>query len=150
MSTTAKAQKLSAELADKLKARLNGALTVTQGFDTDQNPFIRVGTDSAGQPTALIKTMPQDWPLAIDVLGLTAPQFTPHKMCFVTEARTQNGGYLTHAQIALILGQTLAFGTKVEWYESTNGDSPDLDDITAAKLIATYEPDQYYPLISSQ
>lgn len=150
MATTYKAQALAKELADRIKARLNGALTLAQGFDTDQNPYISIGAGVAGQPNAIIKVMPVDWPLAQDVLGLTASQYTPHKIAFVTETVATNGSYLTAPQQILLLGQILLMGSKVEWYKSSNGDSPDLDDITAAKLIASFEPDLYYPMISSQ
>jgi hypothetical protein len=150
MATTYKAQAMAKELADRLKARLNASLALVQGFDTDQSPYISIGAGTAASASAMIKVMPVDWPLAQDILGLTANSYTPHKICFVTEARATNGAYLTRAQLILILGQLLLMGSKVEWYESTNGDSPDLDDITAAKLVASFEPDLYYPMISSQ
>lgn len=150
MATTYKAQAMSKELADRLKARLNGALTLVQGFDTDQNPYIEIGAGAAGQPNAIIKVMPVDWPLAQDVLGLTANAYTPHKICVVTEAVNTNGSYLTRAQQLLIFGQVSLMGSRVEHYNSANGDDPDLDDIVPAKLVASFEPDLYYPMISSQ
>lgn len=47
---------------------------------------------------------------------------------------------LTPAQVLSVLGEAVRTGCCVEWYNSASGDSPDLNDITSSKLVATFQP----------
>jgi hypothetical protein len=151
MATSYKAQALASELADKIRSRgFGGSLLVDAA---DLNPYVSIGDGTIGGANALLKVKPVDWPLAKDVLGLDQAVFAPHVIQFVTEADPTAGAGanpLTRGQVLGILGQAMAMGCVVEWYESANGDSPDLDDITPAKLKGTFHPDHYHPLVSAQ
>lgn len=151
MANSKKAQALSREIGDKLKKRLS-ALTFVQSFDTDSNPVWTIGPDTTTTQSAIIKIKPTDWTLAKDALGNAANMYANHTVQLVTEKSvigTGAGDYLTLPTLLALLGEILSLGCKVEWYQDTNGTAPTLADITAAKLIASYDS-LYNPLISSQ
>lgn len=154
MATSAKASKMSAELADRLKIRPGlSALTVRESVDTDGNPLILVGAGSAGGENAVVKTKPVVWSLATDVLGLAANIYTPHVMQVVTEANPTGGSGadpLSAADLLSLIAQCSAMGCIVEWYQSAAGVAPTAAAIITANLKATYYPDARYPLISGQ
>jgi hypothetical protein len=160
MSTTYKAQAISNQLLDWFKARLNGSLVATGAFSsTDQNPYILIsdGTPAAGEANFVVKTMPIAWPLAQDILGLTAIQYTPHVIQLCTEADPTAGAGAdptTRAQLGLVLGQIYQMGTRVEWYETANGTAPTLSALPSeggsATLKMSFDPDFYRPLINGQ
>src|SRR6266566_10098549 len=90
MATTRKALAMADELVSELKQRQT-ALAVALTYDTDGSPLIRLGTGVAsttGAPNAgaLIKVQPISWPLAKDVLGLSAEMFHPHVVKVNVEA----------------------------------------------------------------
>lgn len=149
MSTSAKALSLANDLADELKKRTT--LTVAQSFDTDGSPLIQVGTGSIGAAGGLLKVRPQDWPLAKDVLGLSANIYTPHVIQLVTEANASAGAGAdinTPAQLMVLMAPALLRGCRFEWYNSANGNAPDATDITSGNLKASFES-LYHPLTSN-
>lgn len=151
MSTTAKALALAAELGDELHKRLP-ALTYTTSTDTDGSPLIKFGAATAGAAGFLIKVRPVDWPLAQNVLGTAATIYTPHTCQIVTEANPSAGAGAdinTPAITLAMLAATTKRGTKVEWYNSANGNSVDPSDITSGNLVATWD-DLYFPMMASQ
>jgi hypothetical protein len=152
MSTTYKAGAIAHELADRLKVRPGLAdLTITESMDSDQGPLITLsdGALTTTHESAIVKVEPQSWPLAKDVLGLDALQYTPHVVKLLWEASPQ-GGFTTADRLELV-AQCVAMGCQVKVYESTSGAGVILADIdNAAKLVATYDPDAFRPLISSQ
>lgn len=159
MATTYKAQAIAHQLADWLKARLNGSPAVlVEGFSAaDQNPYILIndGTPVAGEANFVIKIKPIDWPTAQDILGLAALQYTPHVIQLVTEADTTAGAAadpFTRAQLLRVLGQIQQMGTRVEWYETAVGTAPTLALLEAgtAVLKDAFDPDFYRPLVSGQ
>jgi len=149
MATSFKAQSIAHELADRLKAR---GIVLVESFDTDSNPLITIGDGVAGHQNALVKVLPLNWPLAKDVLGNTAFQYTPHVVQLGTE--TDAGGsssVLTIANLMPILQQSGDMGCRVEWYESANGVAPTAAILgDATKLKASYDPDLYHPVINGQ
>lgn len=156
MSTSYKAQAIANELADKLKSRGLSSLGVVQSFDTDSNPLITIGTGVAGTANAVIKVMPQDWPLAQDVLGNAANAFSPHQIKLATEAdyagTTDN---VADADSKAILGplltQIIEMGTQWKWYESASGTAPTAATLNSeSNLKSANDPDHYRPLLSSQ
>jgi len=153
MSTTYKAQALAHELADRLRARGFTALGVVESFDTDQSPLIIIGAGANGGRNAVIKVGPVVWPLAQDILGLTAPQYTPHVLQLVTEANPAGGAGadpLTPADLLGIMGQSVLMGCQTEWYQSASGTAPTAAAIIAGNLKATFAPDVYHAMVSSQ
>lgn len=163
MATTFKALCIANELADRMKVRpaLN-TLGVGQATDTDLNPIITIGVvDLTATPVAattvaaaLVKVEPLAWPLAQDILGNTALQYTPHVIRILKEAGpagTPTGGGLSSSAVLELLAQCAGMGCRVEIYETTSGSGVVLADIDAAtKLVDAYDPSAYYPVISSQ
>lgn len=153
-STSYKAAALSHDLADKLKSRLSGALALVESVDTDGNPLITIGPGGAGNANALIKTLPVSWPLAKDVLGLSALQYTPHVMQLGTEADPTAGAGadpLSAAQLMLIQGEMMQHGTRIEWYQSAAGTAPTASILgDATKLKASFEPEQFHAMVQDQ
>jgi hypothetical protein len=147
-STTYKAQAIAAELADRLKVRSSLAVAVSQ--DTDKNPLIQVGSAlTTGSEACLIKVEAANWPEAQDVLGNAALAFTPHTIRMLQEAAPAGG--LTSADKLQILAQVAAMGTEVKLCESSSGSGvvvADLSDDT--KVVSSYAPDAWRPLISQQ
>lgn len=157
MATTQKALSLALTLQSKLLARL-GSVVHDVSFDSDQNPLILIddGTPAAGESAAVIKIQPEPWPLARDVLGNAAIQYTPHvvKLCTEKDPTGGAGADIMALQTKLsILAECLALGCKTEWYRTTNGTVPSasalatLDD--SAPEAAVY-PDLYNPMTSQQ
>lgn len=149
-TTPSKAIELAHQIADVLKVRQS--LTVTESFDTDGNPLISVGTLTAGSAGATIKIQPVAWPLANDILGNAANIYSPSKIMLGTEARTGNGGWMTHAQLLPLLGEALLHGALLEWYETSSGTAPTVANTVFASgnLIASFYPDIYNPLTNQQ
>lgn len=152
MATSAKAIALARSIASSLGLR-QSALAVVLSFDTDESPLVKLGTGSIGAAGGLIKVKPQDWSLAKDVLGLTAAIYSPHVVQLVTEADPAGGAGAninTPAQLLLLLGEALARGCRVEWYQSANGNAPDAADITSGNLKASWDPSFEHGMIANQ
>jgi hypothetical protein len=151
---TAKAVSIARDIASNLRLRQT-ALAVTESFDTDLLPVITVGTNVAKAPGAQIKVVPQDWPLAKDILGLTALAFGPHKIQIVLEANAEAGDadeddVNSWAVLLPIIGECVLRGCRVEIYNSATADSPDLADITAGNLKASFDPHVQFGMIANQ
>lgn len=154
MANTYKAYELAKQLQWKLAIRI-GTKVKELAFDSDGNPYIMIndGTPATTEANAIVKVAPESWPLAKDSLGNTALAYTPHVVQLVTEAPAAGSGpgvYLTCQLFSDILAECFMLGCKFEWYQSDNTDTPDLDDITAAKLKASIRPDVYNQLTSQQ
>lgn len=159
MATTAKAIEIAQQLLDRLKLRFSGAggttsLTVSAlAFDTDANPYFTIGSGSAGAQNAVIKVIPYTWPLAKDVLGNSAIQYTPHIVQLATELSASAGpGTILSVQSAMsIVGQILGTGCHWDWYQSANGTAPTVSTFaTASNLKGSFELSLEYPLIQLQ
>ncbi len=167
MATTKKAQALAATIADELLTRIPGlaspptgftAASLVQGSDTDGNPYILIGDGTAGHGNVIIKVMPQPWPLALDALGNSAIQYTPHQVEVGWEAVSGAGADpLTTAGKLLVFGCVALRGTKVLTFESATGTAPWAlvsgsysGQLIAANQVSTFSPDPQYPLVSDQ
>jgi hypothetical protein len=153
MATDYKSQAIAHDLASRLGERGLTSLGIVESFDTDGNPLINIGAGSAGGANAVIKCLPVVWPLAQDVLGLSANMYSPHTLQLVTEADPTAGSGadpLSPNQLMMILGQVQQMGTIVEWYQTAAGTPPTAAGITSGNLQSTFYPDQRYPLISGQ
>lgn len=151
---TKKAHVIAADIAAELKLRL-ASLTITESVDTDQSPLVKVGTGASGAKGCLIKVVPQDWPLAKDILGLTANVFAPHKIQLVFEANfagtTDNvADNNSWVEKLAILGVVVLKGTRVEIYESPYGATVGAEDIVAGNLKATFDGSLQYGMLSNQ
>jgi len=149
MSTSYKALALSATLADELRKRLSATLSATlvEGFDTNGNPTIAIGTGSPGAKNAFIRTQPISWPLAKDIVGNTSQVYAPSVIQLATE--TDSGSdILTPVELLAILSAIQLKGAKIEWYQSTNGTAPVVATITGTP-VATFDADLYWNMQAS-
>lgn len=154
MATSYKSQAIAHELANRFANRVGlTALGIVEGFDTDSNPLITIGTGVAGTANFIVKVLPTSWPLAQDVLGLTALQYTPHSIAIVTEADPTGGAGAdptTRSQLLQVIAQSVDMGCHVDWYESASGVAPSAAAIVVGNLKASYDPDLWHPLINGQ
>lgn len=149
MATSFKAQAIAHKLADLYKAR---GYTPTESFDTDNNPLISIGPGTAGNKNAIVKVLPTSWPLANDILGNAALQYTPHTIQIVTEADSAGTGIATATAWQFlfdIMGQATLMGCHVDTYQSANGVAPSTAAITGAPK-SSFDPDLFHALISQQ
>lgn len=155
MATTQKALSMANDIVSELSQR-QSALAVSLSFDTDGSPLIQVGAGTAGSAGGIIKVQPISWPNALDVLGLTAQIFHPHVIKLGLEANYAGtndniADINTAAQLTLLMGIVLTRGTRVEVYQSTNGTAPSATTLAdSTKLVASWEPNAQYPMVSSQ
>lgn len=159
MATSAQAEAIAKDLADKLTSRQpfaagQATLTVTLSYDTDQNPLISIGPGTTLTRSAVIKVMPESWANAKDSLGNTAPQYCPHVIMIAKEANYVGASDnvvdgLKSFDILAIYGASLLYGTKVEVWESANGTPPTASTFgTASNKVADFYPQHYRPLQS--
>lgn len=152
MTVSAKANEIAHTIAQNIKLR-QSALTVAESFDTDGFPLVQVGSGSIGAAGGLIKVLPVDWPLAKDILGLTATNFGPHRVQIVTEADPAGGAGAninTAQQLLNLIADAILSGCQIEWYQSANGNAPDVSDITSGNLKATLTAHPVFGMIASQ
>lgn len=148
---TAKAIALAHEIASLLKQRQ--VLAVTESFDTDGLPLVKVGTGVAGTAGALIKLVPQDWALAKDILGLTGNVYAPTKAQILFEGNNIAGAGAdinTWAQLLPIIGEVLSRGCRTEVYTVANGVAPTAAGIIPGNLRAAFDGLVQYGMIGNQ
>lgn len=150
MASSFKALAIAHELADRLKVRnLGVASAVTESVDSsDSNPTITIGTLASTNRCAYLKVKPVNWSLFTDVLGLAQNIYTPHVVQILIEASPLGG--LTNADKLDLMAQASAMGTVVELYQTNSGGFVIADLGNAAKLVETYYPDAWHPLVSGQ
>lgn len=148
-----KAQALASAIASELALRLKAAgLAVVEDIAADLMPLVKVGPQTAGSKSALIKVLPQDWPTAKDILGLTGQIFGPHRIQIVLESNASAGaGADIHAMDTLlpILAVCVLKGTRLEVYQSANGNAVGVEDIVSGNLKATFDG-QLHGMIGNQ
>lgn len=145
MANSYKAIALRDVLASDLAITLS-ALAKTKGLDASQNPTLLVGTGAAGSQSAFIRIKQLD-SINTDVLGLAQNVFTPHVIQVVLEASTvANCPLMTIDNLAVLMGELLKMGVRLEVYLSANTNAPDVADIVAGNLKATFNTHVQYPL----
>ena len=148
--TSHKAVALAEELVSTLSKRLPD-FTVEFDHDVvDLHPVLRLYKTALGAVTGeagcLIKVRPVEWPLARDVLGLTATMFVPLTLQAVFEADADDSWDWRLA----LLGELIFKGSKLEVYECEAGEFPEIDDIERANLKATFHGHIQYPMMADQ
>lgn len=146
--TSHKAVALAEEIVSLLRQRF-ADFTVEWEHDTDQHPVIRFYdtapvSDAAG---ALIKVRPVEWPLARDVLGLTATIFVPITIQVVVE---EDSAGMAWGWLVTLLGDLIFKGTKLELYQRDHGAFPEIADIDPDNLEVTYHGHPQYPMMADQ
>lgn len=159
MTTSTKATKLAADLADELRQRLGTTYaSIVEGFSADGYSTISLSDGSAAttEDNIFIVVRPRDWNLQVDIVGHAQPVYTPSVIQLAVEARTGVtthglGQYVTSVHALTVLAACLKRGARFEYWEETYGTIPSITTFnTAAKMIASNEPDLDWPLISSQ
>ena len=155
MASTYKAQAIARKLHDSLQLRLQTATYFVNdiSFDTDGSPFFTIndGTPASHEKNWILKVAPVSWPLAKDILGNSAIQYTPHAVQIAWEAgAASNFGDFAAMDVMKVLGESTLQGCRVELYMRTAGTAVAITDITAGNLQGTFEPNQFYPLVDSQ
>jgi hypothetical protein len=150
---SAKSQALAHEIADELKKRLS-SLTLVEGFDSNGDATITLGSGTAGQKNAFIRVKAIDWTLAKNIIGLQAEVFGPSVIQFATEKNYEGAtdnvtDILGPAELLPLLGTLLGKSARVEWYRSTNGTAPTVSTITGAPA-ASWENSLYWGMKASQ
>ena len=152
MASTFKASQLAKKLKQELQLRPGlSSLTFTTGVSSDGSPTIQIGTLATGTASAFIKIVPQDWPLAKDILGNAQNPYATHTIKLLTE--TAPGGTLTEGQKHQLTGAAALLGCELKRYQSTSGAGVVIADIdNEAKLVTngTLEPDVWHVATSSQ
>lgn len=150
-----KALEFAHELADKLKLRFAGKV-VTEGYDTDGLPTITIndGTPATTEMNIFVKVSLLSWPLAKDVIGLSANIYVPLVVQIVTEAPASGSGvgvYLNVQNALDIAGEVVFRGAGVQWWQSANGTIPSATTLgTSTNQKASFSPDLYNPITSQQ
>jgi hypothetical protein len=153
---TKKAFALADSLAQELTLRLAPlSVAVVVDTDTDLLPLVKVGPQTAGSQSALIKIVPQDFPLAKDILGLQATIFTPHKAQIVLEANQAGtadniADFVSWPVKLPVLAAVVGLNTRVELYESATGNAVGPEDIISGNLKASFDHDPRYGMLSNQ
>jgi hypothetical protein len=157
-STSTKSQKLALELSDELRQRVSSYASIVDGFDANGFATISLNDGSAAttEDNVFICVRPRDWNLQKDIVNNTQPVYTPSVIQIAVEAGTGGNASCIAAYVSkahwLALSSTCSKrGTRVEYWEETNGTVPTITTFnTGTKLIASFEPDLYFPLLSSQ
>ena len=152
MATNMKVQTLARYLQEDFVRRMAGLSTAVVvgdiSFDTDANPMIRVGTGVIGAIGALIKILPMEWPLALNIIGQAAPNYGSQSVIqVIREAGLSTN---TFEFISHLLSTVAIRGARVEFYESANGTAPVAAEIVLANLKGTWLPDLQNGLLLSQ
>lgn len=152
--SNAKAVEIAHELASKIGQRLNGALALVEGFDSDGCPTIKIGSGTAGQKNWFIKLANMDWALAKDSLGLAAGAYGPEVVMIATEANyagaTDNvADVLGVADLLPVLAECIRTGCQVQWFQSATGVAPTSATITGAPA-ASFWPSLKYSMLQAQ
>ena len=86
------------------------------------------------------------------MIGQQATVYTPHVLQLVTEANPTAGAgadILSRQNILDVVGDSRQLGTRIEWYQSANGNAPEVSDITTGNLVAKYESHLYWSTLAS-
>jgi hypothetical protein len=156
-TTSTKAIKLAADLADELRQRLGTTYSlIVEGFDANGFATISLSDGSAAttEDNIFICVRPRDWSLQKDIIGHDQPVYTPSVIQLAVEAPASGVGlarFVTIAHALTVLAACLKRGARTEYWEETNGTVPSITTFnTASKMKASNEPDLDYPLLSSQ
>lgn len=154
-TTSTKATKLAAELADELRQRLGTTYaSIIEGFDANGFSTIQLsdGAPATTEDTIYIVVRPRDWSLTKDIIGHDQPVYTPTVIQVAVEANGNGiAPYVTKAHWLAVENVCAKRGTRLEYWEETNGTPPSITTFnTGTKLIASWEPDLFFPMLSSQ
>ena len=136
MKSTAKAEALLRDVADKLKVRYAGSATidtVRAAKDANGWPMLFLsdaGNEAAGQPVIALRIKAVD-AVSKDVFGNDLVAFAPHKLEVAYELAAANNPIPTDADILIAEYESIKTGVAIQLKELSNGTA-----VTAANMDA--------------
>jgi len=148
MQSTAKAQALARDLADKLSKRYAGSATINtvrQANDANGWPliFCSNGNEAEGQPVILIRIMAVPM-ISADVFGNPTTAYAPHTLEFAYELAAANKPEPTLADAAIAQFEAIKTGVRFQLKEIANGTAVTEASIDAASPALDIE-ELYWP-----
>lgn len=150
----------SVALAQSLQVDLNARLPVIAAlgssllFDSNGYSVVQFGAMVSEGQNVTVRVQPiGTW--GKDIVGLTQNDYANHVMHVLVEADVETasgsaGSALSLANLLLVLGEILKFGTRVELYHTANGTVPTIANFPAGAPDAVWEAHIQYPEMASQ
>lgn len=149
MQSTAKAQALSRDLADKLSKRFAGSATINtvrQANDANGWPMIfcsRNSNEAEAQPVIAIRIKGID-AISKDVFGNATSAYAPHTLEVAYELAAANKSEAANSDIAAVNFEAIKTGVRFQLKEIANGTAVSEASMNAANPIADLE-ELYWP-----
>lgn len=148
MQSTAKAQALSRDLADKLAKRFAGGASINsvrQANDANGWPllFLSNGSEAAGQPVILIRIKGQDM-VSKDVFGGSTSSYAPHTLEFNYELTAANNPIPVDGDLWTAAFEAIKTGVRFQAKENANGTACTEANLATATVVADLE-ELYWP-----
>jgi hypothetical protein len=150
MKSTAKAEAILRDVADKLKVRFAGSATINSVRTTkDANGWPVViasvaGNEAAGQPVIALRMYAND-AVSTDVFGNALTAFAPHTMDIAYElGASGNATEPSHADLLKVEFEAILTGVAINLKELANGTAVTPANIAAAAATAAIE-NLYWP-----
>jgi hypothetical protein len=149
MKSTAKAEALLRDVADKLKVRLAGSATidtVRQAKDANGWPMLflsNAGNEAAGQPVIAIRISAVN-AVSKDVFGNDLIAFAPHALEFAYELTAADNAIPSDKDIFTAWYEAQKCGVKMQLKELANGTAVNEANINAA-AVALELDELYWP-----
>jgi hypothetical protein len=151
MKSTAKAQALLRDVADKLKVRYApgaaGLNTVRQANDANGWPMLFLshgGNEAAGQPVIGIRIQAVD-AVSKDVFGNALIAFAPHTLEIAYElGASGNLTFVSHADLLIAEYESINTGVKILLEELANGTAVNEADMNTAMAAPTAQIENLY------
>jgi len=152
MKSTAKAQALLRDVADKLKIRLpasaSGLNTVRALNDANGWPMLIIshgGNEAAGQPVVGVRIQAVD-AVSKDVFGNQLTAFAPHTLEIAYElGASGNATFVAHSDLLAVEFECINTGVKILLEELANGTAVNEADMNTAMASAPQIENLYWP-----
>lgn len=152
MKSTAHAQALSRELADKLAKRTQGSAsidTVRQATDANGWPMLFLsdaGNEAAGQPVIAIRISNPD-AVSKDIFGNATSAYAPHNLEVAYELTATDNPVPKDTDLIMAIWEATKTGVKMQVKEIANGTAVTETSMNAA-AVAIELDELYWPLKS--
>lgn len=149
MQSTAKAQALSRDLADKLRKRFAGSATidtVREANDANGWPMLFLsdgGSEVAGAAVILIRIKNVDM-VSKDIFGNATSAYAPHVLELDYELTAANNPIPTDADLVTAEWEAFRCGARSQIKENANGTAVTEANLATATVIADLD-DLYWP-----
>jgi hypothetical protein len=140
MKSTAKAEALLRDVADKLKKRFPSK-TIRSARDSAGWPMLFIsdsGSEAAGQAVQALRIKAQD-AVSKDVFGNDLVAFAPHALEHAWELTAANNPIPTDADIYAVAFEAVKTGVKIQLKELANGTAVTAANMDAASVAVELE-----------